>query len=186
MPSKKKKGFAFWGIGLHYYHGLSGGVGMGFGVVTASPGRGRAAGDVTGGGERAGAGGLAAIGQRGGHHELHLLLYIAAMAMLVALRAPSGSARAAAAGSKAARGGSDGKWRPVGAAGVRGRRRGRTRRRGEEYYEEEEEDLLDVSEPLSDEISDSDEEEEEVLRFPRYSSQKSKLNSGVIVHVLGH
>jgi len=46
--------------------------------------------------------------------------------------------------------------------------------------------LLDVSEPLSDEISDSDEEEEEVLRFPRYSSQKSKLNSGVIVHVLGH
>ena len=172
---KKKTGFAFWGIGLHYYHGLSGGEGMGFGSTTVAQGRGRSAGDVTGvGGARTGAGGLAAVGQRGGHHELHLLLYIAAMAILVALRAPSGSARAAVAGSKAARGGSDGKWRPVGAAGVRGRRRGRTRRRGEEYYEEEEEDLLDVSEPLSVEISDSEEEEEEVLRFPRYKFSNVK------------
>jgi len=171
------QGFAFWGLGLHYYHGLSGGAGFGFVSSTAVPARGSAAGDVTGGGGGgAGAGGLAAVGQRGDHHELHLLLYIATMSVLVALRAPAGSARAAAAGSKAARGGGDGKWRPAGAAGSRGRRRGRTRRRGDEYYEEEEEDLLDVSEPLSDDISDSDEEEEELLRFPRDAARDQSLS----------
>ena len=172
------QGFAFWAIGLHYYHGLSGGGG---GKLAAALERAReGAGDVDG-----------RAGGRGGEHEVHLVMYIAAMALLVALRARRGAARVVSArprdgGGKGVGGQAGGRWAPAGGVrgkGARGGRRGRPRRRAGE--EEEEEDEAGFSpEPLSDEISDSSEgeadeaaaEAEEPLRFPKDGARDRSMS----------
>ena len=175
------QGFAFWAIGLHYYHGLSGGGG---GKLAAALERAReGAGDEDG-----------RAGGRGGEHEVHLVMYIAAMALLVALRARRGAARVVSArprdgGGKGVGGQAGGRWAPAGGVrgkGARGGRRGRPRRRaGEEEEEEEEEDEAGFSpEPLSDEISDSSEgeadeaaaEAEEPLRFPKDGARDRSMS----------
>ena len=179
------QGFAFWAIGLHYYHGLSGGGG---GKLAAALERAReGAADEDGG-----------RGGRRGEHEVHLVLYIAAMALLVALRARRGAARVVSTrprdgGGKGVGGQAGGRWAPAGGVrgkGARGGRRGRPRRRaGEEEEEEEEEEEAGFSpEPLSDEISDSSEgeadeaaaeaeaEAEEPLRFPKDGARDRRMS----------
>jgi hypothetical protein len=193
------QGFVFWGIGLHYFHGLSGqGAIAAWGEAVGITARGSAGGDGGGG---AGVGGeqhmWVAAGDLGGRdHEASILIYIAVMALLVALRAPAGTGGGAEGGSLPSRrvggrkeqerggAGAAGKWRPVGGVGSTRQRRGRTRRRfGEEEEEEEEEEqeeehVFDASEPLSEDISDSDEEDEEEqpLRFPSDPSRDLALS----------